>query len=93
MDALAQLRAQIDQLDYELLQLLARRAQYVHQVGELKHTDEQIVALERQQEVIRTRRAWAQQLGLDPDFVEGLYLHMIHHFIEQERRQLAQRQP
>ncbi|AHN72214.1 chorismate mutase, putative [Aggregatibacter actinomycetemcomitans HK1651] len=36
MERLAELREQIDSLDHELLQLLAKRQQVVHKVGEVK---------------------------------------------------------
>lgn len=86
-----ELRAQIDELDQQIIRLLAQRADCVHQIGSLKNTDEEVVAQDRQQWVYQTRRAWASELGLDPDLVENLYRLMIQYFIEQERRQLEVR--
>ncbi|HLA44625.1 MAG TPA: chorismate mutase [Aggregatilineales bacterium] len=91
MPALEELRAKIDSVDAQIIELLAERAGYVHQVAELKNTDEEVVAEERQQEVYRTRRAWARQHELDPDFIENLYRFMIEYFIKQERRVIAAR--
>ena len=91
MTSLDQLRNQIDDVDRRIIRLLAERAGYVHAVGEIKTSDEEIVAEDRQQQVYSTRRQWATEAGLDPDFVESLYRMMVDHFIDQERRQLAAR--
>jgi isochorismate pyruvate lyase len=91
MTTLSELRFQIDELDRRLITLLAERAAYVQQVGELKTSDSEIVAEDRQKQVYQTRRAWASEQGLDPDFVEALYRLMVEHFIEKERQQLAER--
>jgi isochorismate pyruvate lyase len=92
MSTLEELRAEIDNVDHQILELLGLRAQLVHQVGELKSSEEEIVAIDRQVHVIASRRAWARQHNLDPDFAEALYRAMIDYFIEQEKRQLAMRE-
>lgn len=92
MPSLAELRGQIDELDQQIIQLLAQRAHVVQHIGHLKNTDHEIVALERQQQVYATRRAWATQYELDPDLAEQVYRTIVQYFIEQERRQLAERQ-
>jgi len=89
--SLSKLRTQIDELDRRLVALLVERDKLVQAVGELKTSDDEILAPERQREVYESRRAWAADAGLDPDFVERLYRVMIEHFIAQERQQLAQR--
>ena len=91
MPGLSELRAQIDDVDRRIIALLAERAGYVEAVGDLKSSDDEILAPERQAEVYRTRREWASEAGLDSDFVERLYKMMVEHFIEQERQQLAAR--
>ena len=92
MTSLNQLRARIDDLDQQIIQLLGERAACVQEVGALKSSDDEIVATERQNQVYQTRRAWARQAGLDPEFVESLYRMIIDHFIQQQRQQLSQRQ-
>lgn len=93
MATLSELRAQVDQLDHQIIQLLAQRASVVQHIGELKTTDQEIVAPDRQAQIYQTRRAWAVEHGLDPDLAEQVYRTLIHYFIEQERRQLAERNP
>lgn len=91
MKTLAELRASIDSLDQQIIDLLAQRAHVVEQIGELKTTDEEVVATDRQRQVFATRRAWATERGLDPELVERLYRQMIDYFIEKEREQLQAR--
>lgn len=91
MASLAELRAHIDDLDHQIIQLLAERAKTVEHIGELKTSEEEIIAPERQEQVYKTRRAWARQYGLDPEFAEMLYRTMIDYFIEQQRRQLERK--
>jgi len=91
MPTLPELRQEIDRLDQKIIDLLAQRTRIVEQVGELKTSDDEVVALDRQKEVYATRRQWATEHGVDPELVESLYRRMIEHFIEHERKQLEQR--
>jgi isochorismate pyruvate lyase len=91
MPTIAELRTQIDTLDQQIIVLLAERARIVYQIGDLKTSEEEVVAKDRQQEVYATRRQWAEQHGLDPDLVEVLYRALIAYFIEREKEQLAGR--
>ena len=34
--------------------------------------------------MLATRREWAREEGLDPDFVEGLYQYIVSHFVGRE---------
>jgi len=90
--SLEELRTQIDDVDRRIITLLAERAGYVTQVGEIKNSDEEIIAADRQIQVYQTRREWAVDAGVDSDFVEHLYREIVGYFIEQERQQLAARQ-
>ena len=70
---LAQLRAQIDALDSELVDLLHRRSQLTAQVGQVKsRTGMPIYVPEREAELISKRRAEAEQQGVSPSLVEDL---------------------
>ena len=83
--SLSEVRAEIDRIDRELLALLGRRAGYVHAAARFKETEEAVVAPERQTAVFRTRRQWAREEDLDPDFIERLYRELIAYFVERER--------
>ncbi len=68
---LADLRAEIDSCDRQLLEVLARRFAAVHEVAELKGSSAtQVIAPERVREVLATRAAWGQELGIDARFAD-----------------------
>ena len=71
-------------------ELLGRRFQYVKKIVKFKDKNEEsIVARERREAVIRSRRKLAVENGLDPDVVEQLYRNLISHFIEEELKRKA----
>jgi isochorismate pyruvate lyase len=79
------IRQAIDELDEEIISLLGRRYQYVKEIVRFKERNEEsIIARERREAVIRSRRQLAAENGLDPDVIEDLYRNLISHFIEEE---------
>lgn len=74
------LRAEIDELDTQLLALLAKRQQVVQAIGDYKQAhgipplDE-----ERWQHLLQNNRSKGEALGLCPDFIHALY-HLIHDY-------------
>ncbi len=81
-------RQQIDALDEQLLDLLARRQELVRLAGVFKPKDnaEAVRAPERFEQVIATRRAGAAARGLEPAVAEAVWRAMIGAFIEYELR-------
>ena len=77
-------RAAIDGLDREVLRLLGRRARFVAAAARFKADEGDVRAPERQKNMLATRRRWAEEEGLDPDFVENLYQNIISHFVQRE---------
>lgn len=76
-DTLVSLRAEIDVIDRELVAILAKRYAVVHRVAAVKHRDGIPAVLpERIAVVKRQARGLAEDVGLNPDFVESLY-HLI----------------
>ena len=68
------LRAQIDALDRQVLELLAKRMQVVAEVAAAKRKEGvQIRDFEREREVLDDRRARAVDLGLPPGPIESIY--------------------
>lgn len=82
---LSEVRTEIDAIDREILALLGRRAGYVHAAARFKATEEAVHAPERQAAMFRTRREWAREEDLDPEFIERLYRELIAYFVERER--------
>ena len=72
--ALQHLRAQIDDLDHQLLQLLAHRMEVSRQIAEVKK-QHNIVVLQsgRWQQLMDDKLRQAEAFGLDADFVRNIF--------------------
>ena len=77
-------REAIDELDREILRLLGRRAGYVAAAAPFKTDQNSARAPERQKAMLATRRGWAEEGNLNPDFIEGLYENIVSHFVVRE---------
>lgn len=83
--SLPQLRHQIDQLDQQIITLLAERMQLVQKVGQHKAAHEiPSLSPERWQHVLQTRQTWAQELGLEPELVLELWNCIHQHALKLE---------
>ena len=70
---LSHLRARIDELDRELIRILAERLAVCHEVARVKETsDTAIIQPDRVRDVVAVRRQWAIEAGIDPDFAEQI---------------------
>lgn len=78
-DTLAVLRDQIDHIDDEIMQKMANRMKISRQIGQYKK-DNQVTILQvgRWEEIVQTRVALGQAMGLDEGFTRDL-LRLIHH--------------
>jgi chorismate mutase-like protein len=71
MTSLADLRQRIDDLDHQLIDILAARLAVCHEVARLKELDRTpVIQPARVRQVIDSRRQWALDAGVDPDFAE-----------------------
>lgn len=82
-------RAAIDTIDREIVDLLGRRFQYVKAITRFKKTEAEVRAEDRYRAVIQARRQWAADAGLNPDVVEEMYRLLIAHFIDEEMKDLG----
>lgn len=74
MAELPELRESIDAIDAAIVELLARRMQVCEEVAEIKErTGATIIQPPRVREVLTSRRQWALDAGVDPDFAEQLF--------------------
>lgn len=84
---IADVRSEIDAIDFEILKLFGLRFEYVKEVVKYKDkTADSIVAAERREAVIEQRRIWAKEHGLNPDIIEEMYRNLIKHFIAEEMK-------
>ena len=75
MDALSNIRIEIDHIDRELIRLLAQRQILVEKAGRLKPKGDKsaVRANDRVAQVIANRRKEALELGLSPDVAESVW--------------------
>jgi isochorismate pyruvate lyase len=89
--SLEDVRQQIDQIDSQLVALLAERGGYVRQAARFKRTADDVAAPRRAEQVIERVRALAAEHGADTDLVEQVYRTLIARFIEIERLEYGKR--
>jgi chorismate mutase/prephenate dehydrogenase len=71
---LPELRDQLDAVDRQVLELLARRMQIVSAVARYKRAENiGIRDARREEQVLAARRQLARELGLDPESIESIY--------------------
>ena len=88
MDVLSNVRSVIDDIDRELIRLLAQRQRLVEKAGQLKPKGDKatVQASNRVAQVIANRRKEALELGLSPDVAEGVWRSMIKAFMLWKRK-------
>jgi isochorismate pyruvate lyase len=79
-----EIRECLDELDLQIIELLAERQGYINEIVKFKIDEEDIIANVRQQEVINLRRKWAEINKMDPDLIEDLYKTLIQFNIQKE---------
>lgn len=88
---LSALRARIDELDRELLRVLAERLEVCHEVARVKErSDTPVIQPARVRDVVNSRRQWAIDAGVDPDFAEQVMRVLLS---ETHRIEVAGRRP
>ena len=74
MADLDELRQRIDELDREFLRIAAARLAICEEVAAVKElSDTPVIQPSRVRSVVTTRRQWAIDAGVDPDFAEQLF--------------------
>jgi isochorismate pyruvate lyase len=82
--SLAEVRQNIDSLDYQLVALIAKRGAYVRQAAAFKKTAEEVPAPARVAQVLAKVNTLAIDLGADPAVVDATWRAMIAAFIDAE---------
>ncbi|PJG86471.1 bifunctional chorismate mutase/prephenate dehydrogenase [Conservatibacter flavescens] len=87
MDALKELRTEIDHTDQALLQLLAKRLALVAKVGEVKHQHGlPIYVPEREADMLAARRKEAEKMGVPADLIEDVLRRIMRESYTSENR-------
>ena len=64
------IRAQIDEIDFEIIKLLSHRMRLVREIGDVKHKNGMtILQMERWKDVVETRLALGDAAGVERDFL------------------------
>ena len=80
------IRAGIDEIDLELVDLLAERAGYIDRAWRLKQQgSEEALVQWRVEDVLEKVRRRAEDKGLAPELAEGLWRQMMDWFIRYEQ--------
>ena len=77
-------RTRIDQIDRQIVTLLAARGAYVKQAARFKKTTDDVKAPQRVEQVIAKVTTLAAELGANPSVTEQTYRAMISGFINAE---------
>ncbi|MDF7650003.1 chorismate mutase [Pantoea sp. Acro-805] len=80
-------RSRIDQIDSELVKIIAQRAECVKAAAAFKTSHAAVRAPDRVQQVVNKARARAADLGLPEEVIETVYRAMIDAFIDYELKQ------
>ena len=81
---LEEARNEIESVDKEIVELIAKRNEYIKQIAHFKTSVEEVKAEERIADVISHVRAQAISLDLSPNLVNDLYVRMIDEMVESE---------
>lgn len=81
---MADIRAAIDHLDSQVIELLGQRFEYVKAAAKFKIDAHSVQAPERLKKMLQQRRQWAEAAGLDADVIEQLYRNLVQYFIDTE---------
>lgn len=83
-DKLAEWRKIIDELDGQMLSLLAKRVQVSSEIMNWKKkSGKPLLDQGRENVIIQKLRSRAQEFGLDPNLVQELYAHILKNSKEQ----------
>ncbi|KJV30211.1 chorismate mutase [Pantoea sp. BL1] len=86
-DSIDAVREEIDQLDHQLVALIARRGECVKAAAQFKQDRAAVRAPDRVQQVIDKVRGQAKAQGLSEEIIEQVYRAMIAAFIDYELQQ------
>ena len=83
-NTLEEARLEIDNVDEEIVKLIAIRNDYIKQIAHFKTSIDEVKAEERIANVISQVRQQAIELNLSPNLINDLYVRMIDGMVESE---------
>jgi isochorismate pyruvate lyase len=83
-NSLEEVREEIDKIDDQIVELIAKRNRYIHQAAKFKNSIDDIKADERIEQVKQRVRAKAIELDVSPNMISELFTKMIDEMVESE---------
>jgi isochorismate pyruvate lyase len=84
--SLEEIRAGMDAVDRQIVELIAERVEYVRNAAKFKSSSANVAAPDRVAAVLKTRREWAEAKGLSGDVIEGLYRDLVAYSVSEEHK-------
>lgn len=82
--SLQEVREEIDKIDFEIVELIAKRNSYIHQAASFKNSIEEVKDEDRIDTVKQRVRAKAIELDVSPNLISELFTKMIDEMVESE---------
>ena len=83
-NSLEEVRDEIDIIDNEIVELIAKRNAYIRELAHFKNSVDEIKAKDRIDDVINRMRSRAIELDLSPNLINDLYIRMIDAMVDTE---------
>ena len=83
-NTLEEVRSEIDKIDFELVELIAKRNDYIHQAAKFKKSIDEVKADDRVEFIKQRVRAKAIELDISPNMISELFTKMIDEMVESE---------
>lgn len=90
VESLAEIRIAIDQIDQDMIKLLAERTRYVQAAAALKKDVAGVRDTNRVESVIKKVQDYADEFGADRAMIEKMYRNLINDFIQLELAEFAE---
>lgn len=82
--SLEEVRTEIDKLDAQIVELIAKRNAYIHQAAKFKVSIDEVKDENRVADVLSRARNKAMELGVNPSMMNEIFELMINKMVEAE---------
>lgn len=86
-----EIRSEIDNIDYAIIQLLSIRFGYVKAASKFKKNTADVQASERFKSMLEKRQHWAEEQGLNGEVIKTLYSDLVKYFIAEELKEFKRK--
>ena len=71
----------------QIVKLIGKRSDYVRAASKYKKDQNTVKAVDRVKSMLKKKRIWAKENGIEPDVVEKLFSSLVDYFISEEMKQ------